>query len=412
MKKKVFIVGNSLSAVVLAQKLSKQCEVYITSYSDLWKDFAECVDIRETNSAELLDFVMENGIDMTIVTSQLAIKNDIANLFLNNKQAIFAPTALASSIATDKVKAKKTLYKLRIQTPKFGIFDKQNMANDYLKNQKTPFVIKTNEIASSVIITSAQTAKNIVDSVFIDKNKKIIIEDYVYGTPFSFYAITDGYKALPIGSSIIYKHSLDGDGGQLTEGMGACSPNYRLSLEQEYFIMDNVIYPTIEYLESENVPYLGIIGVNGIISNDGVISILGWLPFLQDCDAASVLEIIDENLYKLFDSCILGSFSDEVESITLKDAYAVSLVLKNKNKTNIENVITGIENLEEDTLFCLYPTVKKNKYLEYEAETGNVATLTCVANSVARASEKVYSEANEINFNGIFYRKDICRPYK
>ncbi len=412
MKKKVFIVGNSLSAVVLAQKLSKQCEVYITSYSDLWKDFAECVDIRETNSAELLDFVMENGIDMTIVTSQLAIKNDIANLFLNNKQAIFAPTAFASSIATDKVKAKKTLYKLRIQTPKFGIFDKQNMANDYLKNQKTPFVIKTNEIASSVIITSAQTAKNIVDSVFIDKNKKIIIEDYVYGTPFSFYAITDGYKALPIGSSIIYKHSLEGDGGQLTEGMGACSPNYRLSLEQEYFIMDNVIYPTIEYLESENAPYLGIIGVNGIISNDGVISILGWLPFLQDCDAASVLEIIDENLYKLFDSCILGSFSDEVESITLKDAYAVSLVLKNKNKTNIENVITGIENLEEDTLFCLYPTVKKNKYLEYEAETGNVATLTCVANSVARASEKVYSEANEINFNGIFYRKDICRPYK
>ena len=37
---------------------------------------------------------------------------------------------------TDKYLMKKCLYKLRIQTPKFGIFEKQNMAADYIKNLK------------------------------------------------------------------------------------------------------------------------------------------------------------------------------------------------------------------------------------------------------------------------------------
>ena len=62
------------------------------------------------------------------------------------------------------------------------------------------------------------------------------------------------------------------------------------------FIMENVIYPTIDYLEMENSPYIGILGVNGIITEDGNISILGYQPFMQDSDCSVVLSVIDENL--------------------------------------------------------------------------------------------------------------------
>ena len=411
--KKILIVGASASAYSLAAKLNGYPnveKVYVAPGKSIFADISDIVDIREDQPQELLNFVLENDVDLTVVCSETAIKNDIAGKFQQNNQQIFAPNARAGRIAFDKALAKKVLYKLRIPTPKFGIFEKPNMVLDYIKNLKNPFVLKTDDTHSAAAFASYTTAKNLVDKSFIEKNKKIIIEDYIYGTPFSFYAVTDGYKALPIGSSITYKHALEGDGGQLTSGMGACAPNYKLSIENEYFLMDNVIYPLLDYLEIEGNPYLGILGVNGILTEDGRISVLGWQSFMQDCDVAPVLDILDEDLYNLFESCVIGSFSDEVDSIRLCEKYSASLVLTNKNRTNTENSIAGLDNLDEETLITFYPSVRKNRYLEYEAaDYGSVLALTSSGSTPARATERVYREAEDIKFKGVSYRKDICR---
>ncbi len=409
MSKKILIIGNGAKEYALAKKLSEKHEIYTAPASDALKEFTHTLDIREDSTAELLEFVMENGIDMTIPVSSAALKSNIAEVFNNNNQKIFAPENKASRIIFDKALAKKVLYKLRIHTPKFGIFEKQNMVLDYIRNQKVPFVMKTDSPNSAAVFTSALPAKSLVETSFIEKNNRIIIEDYVYGTPFSFYTITDGYKALPIGSSITYKHALEGDGGQLTSGMGACSPNYKLTLEHEYYLMDNVIYPTLDYLEIEGNPYLGILGVNGVLTNDGKIFVLGWQSFMQDCDAPSVLEVLDEDLFELFDSCVVGSFSDESRLIKSGEKCASTIVLTCKNKENNENVIHGLDSIDDDTKIVFYPNVRKNRYLEYEAETGAVLSLTTSAATANSAVKKMYEEAECITFDSVYYRKDICR---
>ncbi|MBR6127526.1 hypothetical protein IKQ21_07575 [bacterium] len=409
MKKKILIVGNGANTYALAKKLSKEHEIFVTPSSDTLKEFCTVLDIREDNAAELLEFALENQIDMTIPVTQSAINSGIADLFGKNNQLVFAPVSKANELSSNKAQAKKVLYKLHIPTPKFGIFEKESIALDYLKNQKIPFIMKTNDLNSAVVLTSVQSAKTIINSIYIEKNKKLIIEDYVYGTPFSFYALTDGYKALPIGSSLNYRYSLDGDGGQITDGMGACVPNYKLSFNDEYLLMDNVIYPTLEYLESCGNPYLGIMGINGIKTEEGNLYILGWNSFLQDSDASAILNNINEDIYSLFESCANGSFSDDINSIRLRDGYSVSLVLKNKNKNVCENPIKGLEDLDDDISLVYYPNVTKNRYLEYNAPSGSVCVMTSYAQTVSSASRKVYSEAAGIDFDGIYYRKDICR---
>ena len=408
MKKKIFIIGNGAKGYALAKKLSEKHDIYITPASDTLKEFAVCLDIREDSVEELLEFAMENDMDMTIAVSDKAINAGVADKFSDNKQPIFAPSAKANQIVQDKTAAKKLLYKLRIPTPKFGIFDKLSLANDYIKNQKTPFVIKTNDSNSAIVITSADIAKNIVESWLVEKNKKVIIEDYVYGVPFSFYAITDGYKALPLNSSLNYKYSLEGEGGQLTSGMGSCVPNYKLSFNNEYYIMDNIIYPTLNYLQASGNPYLGIMGINGIITDEGDLQILGWQSFLQDSDTTGILNSIEDDLYELFESCIIGSFSDEIENISINNNQSVSVVLRCKTSGNKENVISGLDNIEENTAITYYPSVIKNKYLEFEAKPETVMILTSSASSLNKACQKVYSELEDIDFTGIFYRKDIC----
>lgn len=406
-KKKVLIIGNTPNAFALIKKMTTNYELFVAPKCDFFKDYATCIDIREDNPAELLEFVLENGIDLTVPISTTTINSDITKIFNDNNQPIFGPTCAASKIVSDKSMIKKLFYKLRIPTPRFGIFEKQNMVLDYIKNLKTPFVIKTNDINSATICTSYHLAKSVVERCFIEKNKRVIVEDYVYGTPFAFYAITDGYKALPIGSSILYRHNLDGNGGQLTSGMGACIPNYKLSDEQEYYLMDNVIYPIIEYLEQEGNPYLGILGIDGIITEDEKIWILGCQSFVQNCDALGILENINNELFALMSSCIIGSFSDEVENIDLMDKAFASLTLNCINKENKENAIQGLNNLEEETIVTIYPNIKQNRYLEYEAEYGNVLLLTSSAPTLTSAIKKVYNEVKDINYSGINYRKDI-----
>lgn len=405
MSKKILIIGNTARVYSLAKKLGVNNEVFVAPGSPTIAEFATNVDLRE--SSELLEFVMENGIDLTIPVS---MPDGIVELFNNNNQKIFAPSASASKLIFDKALMKKVLYKLRIPTPKFGIFEKQNMVTDYIKNLKNPFVIKLNEPSSAVVLTSQKEAKTIVDSIFAQKVQKVLIEDYVWGTPFAFYTITDGYKALPIGSSILYKHSLEGNGGQLTGGMGACVPNYKLSIDHEYFLMDNVIYPTLDYLEIEGNPYTGILGVHGMITEDGTLQIFGYDCFMQDCDCSAILECLDADLYSLMDACIVGSFSDEFEFINQKDISAASLVLRCKNKENKENIINGLDSLDEDTIISFAPSVIKNRYLEYEAQNGLVMVLTTFARTNSKSVDKAYEEAANISFDGIYYRKDICRP--
>ena len=409
MRKKILIIGNGAKEYALAKKLSEKHDISVTPAGEMLKEFAQCLDIREDNTSELLEFVMENGIDLTIPLSAKALASDVVSIFNNNNQQIFAPCKEAANLIFDKAYAKKVLYKLRIPTPKFGIFEKQNMVLDYIKNLKAPFVLKTNDSNSAAVFTSYQTAKKLLDVSFIEKNKRIIIEDYVYGTPFSFYTITDGYKVLPIGSSITYKHALEGDGGQLTSGMGACAPNYKLSLENIYYLMDNVIYPTLDYLEIGGTPYLGVLGVNGILTDDGKISILGWHSFMQDCDAAAVLEVLDEDLYELIEACIIGSFSDEKDGINLFNKYAASLVINCKNRENTQNAILGLDTLDSDTIVSYYPQVNKNRYLELEAVYGSLLVLTTSSSTVNGAVKKMYEEAQELDFKGLHYRKDICK---
>ena len=408
--KKILIIGNSARVYALAKKMSETCEVYVIPGNSLMEEFAKVVDIRENSVSEILEFVMENGIDMTIPCSSGSIKTDITEIFEKHNLSVFSPSKKAAGAILDKTAVKKMLYKLRVPTPKFGIFEKQAMVTDYVKNLRGPFVIKTNEPSSAVIFGSNKTARGVIDSIFAKNAQKVLIEDYVWGTPFCFYAITDGYKALPVGSSLVYKHALEGDGGQLTSGMGACVPNYKLSFANEDYLMDNVVYPILEYFNMQGNAYTGILGISGIIEENGNLQILGCDTFLQDTDADAILEQIDMNIYSLFESCVLGSFSDEIERIPQKDESAVSLVLNCNYRDNKDNPVLGIDELSEDIKYSFYPSVRKNKYMEYCASYGSVVVITAISGNITKSSAKIYEEAKSVKFNGLYYRKDICKP--
>lgn len=406
--KKVLIVGASAGEYTLAKKmaeLEQVSEVFVAPGNNAMKDFATIVDIRESNAKELLEFVLESAIDLTIVSGEAAIKNDIAELFQQNNQTIFAPTKNSAEICTHKSAGKKFMYKNRIPCPKFGIFDKANMAIDYVKKAQMPIVIKTEEHQEKgvMVCNSFSIAKSCIEDLFEKDEKKVIIEDYILGHEFSFYVITDGYHALPLGSVATYKSETQDKGGLVTAGMGAFTPDYKVSKQVEKKIMQQVIYPTLNTLARGHHPYVGILGVDLVMNDMEQIFAIEFNSFLQTPDCQGILALLNENLYQLFHACAIGSFADDYNQLDISDNSAVSCVLTTRAK---EAVIEGLDNLDESTDVAHFNT-KKNRYMEFETQGGRTLVMTTTAHVLSRAIESLYDEISMLNFDGMKYRKDI-----
>lgn len=405
-KKNVLIVGNSISAIAMAKKLHAQDrteKIYITGLQSSLSDEFEFVDIREDKVDELLSFVLEKSIDLTIIVSKKALKADVAGVFSANGQMVFAPDFDSVKNFIDLALTKKFLYKLKIPTSKFGVFEKQQLALDYVKNANYPIIIKTSEPKSERDVFACPTvsvANIAVNDLFFKAENKIVIEEYIQGHNFNFYFITDGYKILPFGVVTSYRFSDDVDGGYLTLGSGACMPDFKITCDIEEKIMKDFVIRILSFLENNGTPYVGILGLNCVLSDDKVF-VQSIEPFLSDVDSQPLLNSIDEDLYDLFMACAMGVFADDYDKILINDfsSVAVSLFSRTEN-----NEILGLDKLEHPENLILSGMYKFNKIY---TTRGCVGVMSAKASTLGRAKVNLSEEIELITFEGIKYRKDI-----
>lgn len=194
----------------------------------------------------------------------------------------------------------------------------------------------------------------------------------------------------------------NGDAGVLTSGSGAYTPDYKISAEIEDSLMKNVVSRVLESMQRKETPYLGVLGVDCVLTNDNKYVVLDFKPFLSDHDSEAVLNIIDENLLTLFEACAVGSFADDYESIDLSENSSISCVITSRADGKI---IKGIELVDSD---ISHFGIRKNEYLEYETVKGKTLVMTKTAKTLSRARKHLYEDIELIEFEGKKYRSDIC----
>lgn len=407
-KLNILIVGNSGAASALCKKLYNSPNIgklYTAPGFCVPSDKVIHADIREDDLTGLLKFAVENNIDLTIPTSAKALKSDIVSFFLTNGQNIFGPTLNACQIALNKNFGKKFLYKIHAQTSKFGIFDKLQQAEEYLRTANFPVTIKSSEHNNTedmLVCPTTALAREFLDNLFSKNETGILIEEYTCGHTFTIYYITDGYSAIPISTIANYKFMEDGDGGIYTNGMGCFAPDYKVS-EIISSRVQNIVRNTLKALDKKGSPYIGIIGVECTITGEDKFYVNEFKPFLQNYDASVVLNSIDDNLIKIFMACIDGLFADEYEEIQQNNLNSISAVVYSRQNNKIIQGFDNIEDIENIDFINLKHTTD-NKYLTIK---GNVFTLTRNASTLTRAKKYLYEDLEQIHFDGIKYRKDL-----
>lgn len=407
-KQNILIVGKGGASSALAKKLSKADNVdkiYIAPGDGLGGEVYTSVDLREDDLTGLLKFVLENEVKLTVPVSELALKSDIVSFFLSNGQNIFGPTKSACSIALNKTIGKKFLYKIHAQTSKFGIFDKLQMAEDYLKTSNFPVTIKcseANSLGDRLVCPTIVTAREFLDGLFSKGETGVLVEDYAFGHNFTIYFVTDGYSALSLSTVANYKFTKDGDGGILTNGMGCFVPDYKIS-QVVVSRVENIVRNTLISLDKKGAPYIGIIGVDCTLTGEDKFYVNEFKSFLQDFDASAVLNTVDDDLVKIFNACIDGLFADEYENILSNGMASASAVVLSKFAGKQIKGLEFVDNIEDVDFI----DVNKNQDGEYFTSGQKAFVVTCKASILARAKNNLYEDLAGISFEGLTYRKDI-----
>lgn len=409
-KKNIFIIGQGAAASALAKKLKQNAEIgqiYITYGNSVISEDFKNIDIREDDLTGLLKFALEAEIDLTIPISKKTLRADVVSFFQSNGQNIFGPAKEACNIAINNGAGKKFLYKIHAQTSKFGIFDKIQQAEDFLKSANYPVTIKCREYSDitkdRLVCPTISLASEYLSTLFSKNETDILIEEFTFGRNFTIYFVTDGYSAVPLTSVANYKFTQDGDGGVSTNGIGCFAPDYKIS-DVVIQRVENIVRNTLVSLEKKGEPYVGILGLECILTGEDKFFVSEFKPFLQEHDAATVLNMCEDNLLEIFTACVNGLFADEYETIKMNGLSSVSAVVLSRLA---DKEIKGLDAVDDIENINYINALKKDNRI-FTTNKGAVFTLTRSASTLSRAKEYLYDDLSQIDFEGIKYRKDIA----
>lgn len=314
---RILTIGNKHSTKVFSNLLCENKENLV--FSTLQETNAHFCDIHFLNVSELKDFALANEIDLTILTDFECIDNNFTEEFHANGLSIFAPEAAGARICSSKSFAKKFMYRNKIKTPKFQIFDKIQLAFDYIQTIKYPIIIKPDEHCAaygSTIVETYNEAKKTLTKFMEMGVKTTIVENYVSGKEITLYVISDGFNSflLDFVSTKRNKYAY----------LGASFINEELLKK----INENVINPTIQNLARSGSDYVGILGIDLIIDNFNNIFTLEYNPFFEDLDVELFTNSINIPFEKLFESALSGTLKDEFGEIKKDNKNYFSTILK------------------------------------------------------------------------------------
>lgn len=407
--KNILLIGKGAVISALAKKLHSIPNVekiFAAPGNGVTNDVYENIDIREDDLTGLLKFALDNNIDLTIPTSNEAFKSDIVSFFQSNGQNIFAPNKNICNTILNKIQVRKFLYKNNAKSPKFGIFNKFQTALDYLKTSSFPVLIKSQTATGlnndKMICPTMKYASDYIETLFNNGEEDLIIEDYIYGTNFTVYYFTDGYSALPITAVANLKFATGDLEGDFTDGVGSYAPDYRISnkiLKKLKPLVDNILVN----FEQKGNPYMGILGIECILTGDDEFLAEDLKPFFQNHDCRTVLNILEDDIIEIIYSCINGAFSDEYEIIKTNNLHSITAIVS----AQLENRLINNLDICEDIDNIDFIGIKQNGVNIYTHQ-GNCFAITRTSKTLTRAKEYLAQDLSVIKFDGMNYRKDIC----
>ncbi len=412
MKKKVLVVGGGGREHAIVDALSRSpqvAKIYCAPGNAGIAGLAECVPLKDTDVAGLLQFAQEKKVDLTVVGPEAALSVGIVDAFRAAGLRIFGHTKAATRIESSKEFAKVLMDKYGIPTAGYRSFDDFDQAMEYVNARPFPAVLKYDGLAAGkgvVIAADAAEAEAALRSMLLDGTfgkGRVVVEDYLTGPEFSFMAFVDGERVYPMPLSQDHKRAFDGDKGPNTGGMGAYTGLPFIERSDRTFAQKKILEAAAKAMVAEGCPLSGVL-YGGLMKTPDGIKVIEFNARFGDPETEVVLPLLESDVYEIFSAVAEGRPLAEPR---WRRAVTLGVVLASKGYPGKYD--KGAEILGVDKVGVkVYHMGTKRDGKKLLTAGGRVMMLVAEGRNIRAAREKVYAELEKISCEALFYRRDIA----
>jgi phosphoribosylamine--glycine ligase len=417
---KVLVIGSGGREHALAWKLAQSprvTEVLVAPGNAGTATEAKCrnVDVAATDLDALLNLVETEGVALTVVGPEAPLVRGVVDRFREAGQPIFGPTAAAAQLEGSKAYAKDFLARHRIPTAYYAVFEDAQLALQHVRDHGAPIVIKADGLAAGkgvvVAMTVAEAEAAITDmlegNAFGEAGSRVVVEEFLEGEEASFISMVDGRFALPMATSQDHKRVGDADTGPNTGGMGAYSPAPVVTPEVHARIMREVVEPTVRGMIADGVPFTGFLYAGLMIAPDGSPKVIEFNVRFGDPETQPVMLRLRSDLLDLVEAAIAGRLAQAKAEWDPRPSLGVVMAAENYPGTpRTGDVIAGLGTDPGPGAKVFHAgTALRNG--QVVTTGGRVLCACALGDSVADAQRRAYAAADNIHWDGCFYRGDI-----
>ncbi|WP_099974875.1 phosphoribosylamine--glycine ligase [Lactobacillus terrae] len=410
---KILVIGRGAREHAICKKIIKDGNDVICAPGNSGMSLfgIKTVDISENDFESLIQYVIDQKIEYSIVGPEEPLVAGIVDYFRERGLKIFGPTKEAAKIEGSKIFSKNLMLENDIPTASYEEFTDYDLATEYVKSiESYPIVIKADGLASGKGVyiekdmeSSLKTIKNLLlDSKF--DTEKIVIEEYLTGTEFSLMSFVseNNISFMPVAQD--YKRSLENDMGHNTGGMGAVSPVSSLTEETIEFSKQKIVIPFVESLKKQGISFTGILYA-GLISTETGVKVIEFNARFGDPETEVILRRLETSLSEIINSYINDEPIDiswnqsgySVGVFIASNGYPIKIqkneiILKNENIKEIENIdFAGVKVIDENIV----------------SDGGRLFLVSADDENFHHARSKAYKQISKLNPQNSFYRSDI-----
>ncbi len=361
---------------------------------------------------------LDNKIDIVFSGPEDPLVAGFYDFFQNDSALrhifVAGPSKEGAQLEGSKAFSKKFMQRHHIPTAAYREFTEANFEEgiNYLKQHALPIVLKADGLAAGKGVVIAQTTNEAVEaftamikeSQFGDASKKVVVEEFLDGIELSVFVMTDGTHYILLPEAKDYKRIGEGDTGPNTGGMGAVSPVPFADNNFMKKVIQQIVEPTVNGLQKENITYKGIIFI-GLIKVNGDPYVIEYNCRMGDPETEVVMPRLQNDLVDLLVKMKEGKLNEAIPQHDARTACTVMLVSEGYPGNYPKGrIMTGFEKVQNSILFHAGTTKKEN---EIVTNGGRVLAITSLGNNIKEALATSYSNAELIEYEGKYYRKDI-----